>query len=317
MVNDSTAKVTKVLNILKNTPDTVSGERMAGAIGVSRVAVWKIISRLNEKGYRIESSKSGYRLVSSADIPLPWEMAGTGAEIEYFTELDSTMARAAVLIESGCADGTTVIAGTQTAGRASYDRGWSSPDGGLYFTRIRTIPFPAAFSGLYPLAVCCAVLDAIREQSGIETGIEWPAEICSNGKKVGGVLTEFRGKNGMTTSVAAGVGLNINTEKAFLPAGAAGICELAGCTLSVRKLTAGIIELIEQYDRLIPGQVDSLISKCGKNLTFMGKKIEVKFSDHSILNGTASGLNRDGSVRLDIRGQAAVSVYSGDIIKYE
>ena len=56
-----------------------------------------------------------------------------GATIHYFAEIGSTNDEAARLAERGAAEGTTVIASSQTAGRGRFGRPWFSPPGaGLY-----------------------------------------------------------------------------------------------------------------------------------------------------------------------------------------
>ncbi|MDR1875591.1 MAG: HTH domain-containing protein, partial [Synergistaceae bacterium] len=60
----------EVLSLLeRRTGDVVTGEELARELGVSRVAVWKSINALRERGYSIESiSKRGYRFLSRNDV---------------------------------------------------------------------------------------------------------------------------------------------------------------------------------------------------------------------------------------------------------
>ena len=60
-----------------------------------------------------------------------------GAEIHYFTETGSTNDVAAALADGGSAEGTLVVASSQTAGRGRLGRRWHSPpDAGLYVSLI-------------------------------------------------------------------------------------------------------------------------------------------------------------------------------------
>ena len=45
----------KILDILLNTDDFISGQEISERLGVSRQAVWKSINALKEKGYEIQS----------------------------------------------------------------------------------------------------------------------------------------------------------------------------------------------------------------------------------------------------------------------
>ena len=116
MVNETVEKIKQLTDTLKSSAGPVSGETLAEDLGISRTAVWKIISRLKQRGYLIESSRAGYRLVSETEKPVPWELGTASEHVEYFDKLDSTMEKAAALLDSGCENGTTVIAGSQTEG---------------------------------------------------------------------------------------------------------------------------------------------------------------------------------------------------------
>ena len=58
-----------VYRILKEKEgDFVSGESLASSLGISRAAVWKAVSSLQEKGYEIETRKHhGYRMTPCDD----------------------------------------------------------------------------------------------------------------------------------------------------------------------------------------------------------------------------------------------------------
>ena len=72
----------KVLRILKNSDDFVSGERMSEEFNMTRSGIWRYINMLKEDGYNIESvSRKGYRIVSSPDL-LTYE------EIEEYLKTD-------------------------------------------------------------------------------------------------------------------------------------------------------------------------------------------------------------------------------------
>ena len=56
--------IEKILNILKNNKEFVSGENIAKSLNVSRAAIWKNISKLKNMGYNIVSvTNKGYLLL--------------------------------------------------------------------------------------------------------------------------------------------------------------------------------------------------------------------------------------------------------------
>ena len=58
--------INKVLNILKESKDYISGEDMAQNLSLSRTAVWKYINKLKKNGYDIVSvTGKGYKLIEN------------------------------------------------------------------------------------------------------------------------------------------------------------------------------------------------------------------------------------------------------------
>ena len=58
----------KILQLLKEQEDYVSGQDICGQLGVSRTAVWKNIKALKEAGYQIDSvNNRGYKLLAEPD----------------------------------------------------------------------------------------------------------------------------------------------------------------------------------------------------------------------------------------------------------
>ena len=73
----------KILDILTQTTEYVSGQALAEELGVSRQAVWKEIKSLRSRGYDIESvTNRGYRLASMPDyLNAPAVKAALNAKI--------------------------------------------------------------------------------------------------------------------------------------------------------------------------------------------------------------------------------------------
>src|SRR6056297_1639176 len=125
----------KILKILKENKDYISGEKISNILNVSRTAVWKNINSLKEEGYEIDSvSRKGYKFISSPDI-LSYEEIEPflktdfiGRNILYFDTINSTNKKAKEIADSST-DGTVIISENQTAGRGRLGRKWSSPKG--------------------------------------------------------------------------------------------------------------------------------------------------------------------------------------------
>src|SRR4030042_5144435 len=124
----------RILDFLKKRQDYVSGDSMAGRLGITRQALWKHIQELKNSGYDIVAVPHlGYRLIASPDRLFSFEVTQglntqvLGKKVYYFDGLSSTMDAA---IESGLAgapEGAVILAEQQTKGRGRLGRHWLSP----------------------------------------------------------------------------------------------------------------------------------------------------------------------------------------------
>lgn len=158
----------------------------------------------------------------SAELPhdiseaLAWSAAERGpfgSPLFYATEVTSTNDVAARLAEAGAAEGTTIVAETQTEGRGRHGRVWCSPAGaGLYVSTIirpdrQTVP--GSGSALLTLMAGVALADAIREATGLVVDIKWPNDLVSEGRKLAGILAEGAGHGTSLEHVVLGFGINL------------------------------------------------------------------------------------------------------------
>ena len=208
------------------------------------------------------------------------------------------MEKAAALLNSGCEDGTTIIAGSQTGGVTREGGRWRSPDGGLYLTRIRTAHFPALYSGLYTLAMSSAVAGFLKSGLDIDVLVSWPGTLECEGARIGGLLTNFRGSSDMVESAALGIGLNIHSSEA-LPGDAAALDMLTGETLSIKSLTSGLLDCIESADRSFP--VADPEKGYSLLLKQIGRRVSADIPGRGSTSGIICGLHESGALVLESR----------------
>lgn len=193
----------------------VSGETLAGTLGVSRVAVGKHVKVLREAGYDIVAELgAGYRLVSAPDAPLPAEVrsalrSGFWVRLEGGGETTSTNDDARALARGGTREGTVVLASRQTAGRGRLGRAWMSPDGGAYLSAVFR-PLVAPFD-VAPLSLVVGVgLARGLASLGAQVQLKWPNDVQLSGRKLAGVLLEMAAEADRVDWVVAGIGLNVH-----------------------------------------------------------------------------------------------------------
>lgn len=250
-----------ILGILRNERTPVSGETIAARIGVSRVAVWKSIQKLNEDGYRIASSPAGYLL--EQDLPdslYPWEFGMTGGSFRYREVTDSTMNRAREAALSGAKAGSVETAGSQTAGRGTGSRPWRSAPGNLLFTLVTRPDLDAYRLHRQVIAAQCAAARAIRSVTGKPAWTAWPNDILAptgdgHAGKAGGILAETLVTGNSLAFVNLGIGINTGSLPPVEGTAAirSGRRELLAAFLAeMGRLDAGESDLVGLWESLCP-----------------------------------------------------------------
>lgn len=131
----------------------------------------------------------------------------------YYDEVDSTMEEAKRLVNSGLIKETScVVASSQTSGRGTRGRVWSSPkDAGIYLSLIHMPEKNKFFEAttLYTQASGISCVEALKEHLDIETKIKPINDIYYGDKKLAGILVESKmNKEGMSL-IVTGIGLNV------------------------------------------------------------------------------------------------------------
>lgn len=208
----------RILDILLNTDDFISGQEISEKLGVSRQAVWKSINALKEKGYEIQSvTNRGYRLVSSPDYLNESSLKTLlhnkiiGKNLIVLDSVNSTNDYLKKLGNEGCENGTVVAAREQTRGKGRLGRTWQSKkdDGIAFSVLLRPNVAPSEVSAITPLAGL-AVCKAIREYTKLDCVIKWPNDIIVGRKKLVGILTEMSAEFDAVEYVITGIGINVD-----------------------------------------------------------------------------------------------------------
>ena len=196
-----------------------SGEDLAGKLSVSRAAVWKAVRSLRDEGYRIDAVPNrGYRLSDDIDILSErgiWKYLDpclNMLDLHLIPEIGSTNAALLEKANTGSPEGTVLIAGMQTNGKGRLGRRFYSPaDTGIYLSvLLRPESFSPEQAVRLTTIAAVAACEAVEESSGKTAGIKWVNDICLDGKKVCGILTEgtVSMETGLMDSVVLGIGIN-------------------------------------------------------------------------------------------------------------
>ncbi|WP_457622759.1 biotin--[acetyl-CoA-carboxylase] ligase [Persephonella sp.] len=293
---------------------TVSGEKLSKLTGISRVAVWKRIKKLEDLGYRIKHSSEGYRLIERTPYLLPVEIKRTlktgyiGKNYIFFDQIDSTNIFAK---SNDLPDGTVVLAENQTKGKGRKGRRWISSKGkGLYFSIVIKRNYPLndlmKLSLLFPYAVKEAIKGYIENQ----IKIKWPNDLYINNRKFAGFLIETEIEGNEINRIIAGIGININNEPeefGDIKDTATSLKIEEGKTFCRKEIFCKVLETIEKslnnFNSL------DLINEIEKDLLWKGENIHVL--DEGI-EGRLIGLDSSGGLKV-LTEKGVLTIYSGDI----
>jgi len=299
----------QLLKILNQNTDFVSGETLSKLLGVSRVAVWKHIQKLQVCGYDIHSGPKGYRLVRSPDTPFPWEIPERESRIHFFETTDSTMDIARELARKGCPDFTVVIAETQTSGRGRMDRNWWSPKGGLYFTLVLRPHIPPAMSPLINFGAALVLARTLQEFCGVDARVKWPNDVLIHGRKVSGMLSEMEAAGDQVSFVNIGIGINMNNDLPPNLPFATSIKKSSGKTCSRKAFLSEFLKRLES--RIHQTDLTTVIAEWKTCSATLGQQVRI-VSRQGVTEGMAVDVDPNGALLVRTSDGNLKKIYYGD-----
>lgn len=316
--------LSEVLRHLRDASAFISGDHIAGKLGVSRTAVWKYMNQLERYGYNIDKSKGkGYQLVDTPDRVYGWEIdrwrtsARIGSKIIHRDRLDSTNTFAFKQALAGEAEGTCVVAESQDKGKGRLGRKWSSPTGkNIYLSVIlRPSVHPSI---VYPVTFLSslAVSDTIDQLTGIKATLKWPNDVLIHGRKISGTLIELSTEADMVRFVVIGIGFNINMQPEdmddLIKATATSLFMETKKTFERSRVCGILLSNLERYYDLFKADGSRAICDIWEERAqIRGKHLEINQMGEVFI-GTAKGIDRDGAILLDIKGTTK-KILAGDV----
>lgn len=200
----------------------------------------------------------------------------------------------------------------QQAGHGRLGRGWETPARSSLAISIHFAPGPDFDpAGLPWLSMLCAtaMVQTLREQTGLDAGLKWPNDVVAEGAKLCGVLAQLvaspRGP-----AVVVGAGLNVSQDRAELPvATAASIKTLGGRSTDRTALFSGYLRRVAGlYGSFaaVQGRAGAPLSDGGgslreavaRTMVSIGHGVDAHLPDGTVLRGTAEDLAEDGALLL-------------------
>ena len=322
----------------------VSGQDLAGALGVSRAAVNKHVQVLRAQGMEIESVPgSGYLLRSRTDLLVPEGVlpvllgAGlyppgsecyVGLPYRFEPEVPSTNFVAKEMAQEGVPGGAFMVTERQTAGRGRLDRAWLSESGkDLTFSVLLRPELASGDAGVMVLAAAVAVSEVLSLLPGMEgrVKIKWPNDLLVDGRKVAGILAEASMDIDVIYWLVIGIGLNVNGDaKRLVPRDTlapgqpppVSLAELTGTPVHRVLLLAQLArELSRRWCQVTGGQRAAVLEAFAERDALCGRHVVVRSGLHReqlLAEGIAQGLGSGGELLLRQSDGTVRSVSSGE-----
>lgn len=209
----------KVINLLRNNNEYISGEYISEVLGVSRNSVWKHINSLKKDGYIIDAIRNkGYKIIktpNNIDFNSVSEFLNTknlGRNYFYYKVIDSTNIKAKEIAQNNNSDYSVITSEIQTKGTGRFNRAWQSPKGGIWTSLILKPNIAPNQANKITLIAAASVFKVLHELD-VPCKIKWPNDIYINNKKFCGILTLMNCDMDTINHIIVGVGMNINIAK--------------------------------------------------------------------------------------------------------
>jgi BirA family biotin operon repressor/biotin-[acetyl-CoA-carboxylase] ligase len=240
------------------------------------------------------------------------------ADVHYFETVGSTNTIAYQLALAGARNGEVVVADAQTKGKGRLDRTWQSPPGINLYTSIILRPRiePVMAPQITLMAgVAVAELFSCCFPGGVS--IKWPNDVLLRGRKACGILTEMKAASGCVDFIILGIGLNINmSPEDFDPKlrdVATSLKIETGKVYDRLQIMSSLFDLIEKwYEVFLRTGFSGLRETWLGYADILGKRIKWVFKDE-FQTGIVSGIDDDGTIRMQGEDGASHSVIAGDV----
>ena len=249
---------------------------------------------------------------------------GRLANLESFAAIEST--NTYLMQQDGPLPGMLRVALTanQTAGRGRHGKTWQLPPGsGLALSMAYTF---AAQPGNLPaltLAIGNAAIDALEELGVGGIQLKWPNDLIAGDAKLGGILTEARGRDAAGLTVVTGLGINLDLGPDFELAAndepARPVTDIETLVTTLPRSEAIAAALVNRFHdafaRFASTGFAGFASRWADRDWLRGRNVIVETAQARVA-GIAAGIAEDGALLLETGGTVR-RVTSGTVLTTE
>jgi BirA family biotin operon repressor/biotin-[acetyl-CoA-carboxylase] ligase len=234
--------------------------------------------------------------------------------------ITSTNDLAKRLAEHGCREGTALVADFQTNGRGRLGRRWEAPAGSSLLLSVVLRPALNQHAvQLLTMLFGLAVVDAVRQEAGLEVGVKWPNDILHGEAKLGGILAEASFRGARLEYCVVGLGLNVDLDPSALGVNLAmpgtSLRQAAGRPASRWSL---LHHLLDSLDRRYAAAVGgwSPRDEWEERLTTLGRVVTVT-SCGQRKPGVAISVDPEGALIVRLEDGTTERVVAGDVLLHK
>jgi len=301
----------------------LSGQALGEELGVSRAAISKHISALQEMGFDIFSvTGKGYRLAEPIEllnenvIVAQLAQQNVSSKVEVHNLIDSTNSYLMRRLPNQNVPGQVCIAEYQSAGRGRRGRKWISPFGShIYMSMYWYLEQGMSAAMGLSVVAALAVSDAIKALYQVDVELKWPNDIYFNGVKLAGILIDLEGQAMEPCHCVIGIGLNINMpEKSaeLVDQPWIDLSNAIGIKIDRNMLAAHIISALVKRLK-VHGEtgINTMVSQWHAQDFYFNKPVALVTGDR-VTRGISRGINSQGALMLEVNGQVG-PVYGGEV----
>ncbi|EGD56623.1 biotin--[acetyl-CoA-carboxylase] ligase [Gordonia neofelifaecis] len=254
------------------------------------------------------------------DVPdrrvLTSDLAGTRWHaIEVVAETGSTNADLIARIDAGeDLGGTVLISARQTSGRGRHARVWETPPGQLAISAAVAVD-PSAINhlGWLSLLTGLAVHDAVTELTGTGLELKWPNDVLApGGRKISGILSEFRLTPGGGGVAVIGTGLNLDLPVGSAPDTAASISGLTDGPVDQTRVAGAYLRALSVRLDSWPDDIAALAENYRAVSATLGSRVRLILPGDAEVIGRAVDIDDEGRVVVD-GPDGRVTASAGDV----
>ncbi|MDG6910684.1 MAG: biotin--[acetyl-CoA-carboxylase] ligase [Nitrososphaerota archaeon] len=214
----------------------------------------------------------------------------------------------------GAPEGTVITARSQTSGTGRLGRSWVSPLGGLYLSFILR-PAKVARPELAALVAATAMVEGIRQATGLAPTIRWPNDVTIRARKLGGAIAEAQSSGGEVDQIIVGIGVDCNapaSEMGELQQESTSLASELGRKVKVSDVTRSILDSFSLlYERWKSGE--DLRDEWARLVGTIGKEVSIKLkTGENPFSCVAEDIDAEGNLVVSLEGES-VAISAEDL----